>query len=532
MKITSRNAASFVVLVLMGMLTFGRAASSERGRLPQGGQHAAEKANLTPYIAGSLNCRGCHEHPENFPNQQLICRMTEYPVWSNRDRHQIAYEVLVKPDGRGQEIAKRLKIDLDARDNACVRCHGISVPEGVEPFQFAAERDGVTCVACHGAYQEWILEHQNPNNKKWRDLSRAQKERLKGMRDLWDPKTRVETCLSCHVGNPAERKILTHDMYAAGHPPLPSIEVATFSDQQPRHWQILREKDKSIRDRLSFKEGRLEQAELVAVGSLVALRRSLELLTSRPEGNAAPPPILDFARYDCTACHHDLVRSDGSSRQVRGLGSTPGRPLPPIWPQALVRVGLEAADPARADGWFKELQGKLRNFEAAMTERPFGNVEKAGSIACDIICWLDEPLELLDQMVQNQSGKSGRIVDQDTVLKMLHALGDRAAKQTPDYESARQMAWAFRTIYIEWSRKTNKPDKEILDVLNGLDQRLVLNLGPDPLGQRTPIIDSLSARLKAAGDYKPAEFAQDFQTLISRLPKGPQVPAQKPSGAD
>jgi hypothetical protein len=515
-KITSGSAALLGFLMFMGVLTLGWKASGEGKRLPEGGQPAPEKAVLTPNIVGSLNCSSCHGSPEKFPNQQLICRMTEYPIWRDQDRHQIAYEVLLEP--RGREIAKRLNIDLSAQDNACVRCHGVSIPQGVDQSQFVAKSDGVTCVACHGAFQEWIQEHQFPNNKKWRSLTRSQKEQLKGMRDLWDPRRRVETCFSCHIGNPSEGKILTHEMYAAGHPPLPSIEVATFSDQQPRHWQILREKDKAIRNDLGFKEGRLEHTELVAVDSLVALRASLKLLTSGSEGHAAAPPVLDFARYDCTACHHDLVQSDRSKRQARGSGHAPGRPVPPFWPQALVRIGLEAADPARAAAWFTELQSKLHNLETAMTERPFGNIEKAGPIACDIICWLEEPLDLLEQMVQNKPGNSGRIVDQDTALKMLRALGKHVAERVPDYESARQMAWAFQTIYREWSREPNQPKKEIVDILNRLDQSLVLTLGPGRAGKRTAIADSLADRLKVAANYNPGDFALDFKKLMAELP--------------
>ena len=68
------------------------------------------------------------------------------------------------------------------------------------------------------------------------------------MTDLWDPVTRGKKCVSCHIGNPdpEEEKVVTHAMYAAGHPPLPGIEVATFSDAQPRHWQYLREKKAEV----------------------------------------------------------------------------------------------------------------------------------------------------------------------------------------------------------------------------------------------------------------------------------------------
>ena len=62
------------------------------------------------------------------------------------------------------------------------------------------------------------------------------------MTDLWDPVRRAETCASCHVGNHDEGKVVTHAMYAAGHPPLPGFETATFGDLEPRHWQYLSEK--------------------------------------------------------------------------------------------------------------------------------------------------------------------------------------------------------------------------------------------------------------------------------------------------
>ena len=69
------------------------------------------------------------------------------------------------------------------------------------------------------------------------------------MTDLWDPVKRATKCASCHIGNPGEQKVVTHAMYAAGHPPLPGLETATFSDAMPRHWEYLREK-KNIDDQL------------------------------------------------------------------------------------------------------------------------------------------------------------------------------------------------------------------------------------------------------------------------------------------
>jgi hypothetical protein len=34
-----------------------------------------------------------------------------------------------------------------------------------------------------------------------------------------------ERCTSCHVGREADGRFVTHEMYAAGHPPLPPLEI-------------------------------------------------------------------------------------------------------------------------------------------------------------------------------------------------------------------------------------------------------------------------------------------------------------------
>ena len=57
-----------------------------------------------------------------------------------------------------------------------------------------------------------------------------------------------------------EKKVIAHAMYAAGSA-LPGFEPATFSELEPRHWQYLREKTQSQRDRLRpMDESNLEHA--------------------------------------------------------------------------------------------------------------------------------------------------------------------------------------------------------------------------------------------------------------------------------
>mgnify|MGYP001144876001 CR=1 FL=1 len=480
---------------------------------------ASDVAKPTPAVVGSANCAGCHQTPERYAGESLICRMVEYPIWKEKDRHQIAYQVLL--GDRSREMGKRLGIDVTDARNSCVRCHGVVPPSGVRPFQFEAKADGVTCIACHGGAEEWIAEHQFPNSPRWRNLTRADKQRLKGMRDLWDPRTRVETCFSCHIGNADENKVLTHAMYAAGHPPLPSIEVASFSEEQPRHWQYLREKPEAIQKHLGFNPNRLEQTELVAVSGLAALSATIRQLVDPPNsaGNESVESSgPDFARYDCAACHHELKVWDRSWRQAREEGHAPGRPAPPAWPRALVRLGLEAADPARAEGWFRGLSTRMEAFDAAMTARPFGDLDRARPIAEAVLKLLDEPLRALDDQTRVKPGQPGRVIDRAEALRLLRRIAPIADELVHDYESARQMAWAFRTIYHEVEPDASKRDPRIVAGLAALDRKLGLSLNAGKSAERRPILEMLGDRLKAMSNYEPAEFRKAIEGLTRALP--------------
>ena len=173
----------------------------------------------------------------------------------------------------------------------------------------------------------------------------AERERI-GLFDLRSPARQADQCLSCHIGNANEGKVVTHDMYAAGHPPLPSIEVATFSDLIPRHWWLLAEK--KIREgpqgRRATRTGEQERTRLALVGAAVApqdLDEAPGRRDPRPTGTAAVPGLdwPDYARFDCWSCHHDLKRE--SWRQARGFTGSPGRPPISEWPLAMVELGID-----------------------------------------------------------------------------------------------------------------------------------------------------------------------------------------------
>ena len=420
----------------------------------------------------------------------MICKMDEYQVWHESDRHEYAFHwpINVSPQRRdakdqrhengarflllagqrAQEIVDRLQIK-DLQKSACVNCHTLPVPKDIPADRFVPGTDGVTCVACHGAVQDWAPRHQAVNDPQWRKLTRKEKERDYGMVDLWNPVTHASKCLSCHIGNAAERKVITHEMYAAGHPALPGIEVAAFGDLEPRHWRYLREKPRSIQQFLGFDRRRMEQTELVVASAIVALRESMKLYVAGfqmggPSERAASG-WPDFARYDCYACHHELQAFGPSSRaDPTGESGAIGRPTIPNWSQVLVGLGVEAVDPKVAAGRLAHIKSLLRRFREALRAQPFGDRELASKVALEIVDWSNPVLTELEAMTEAHEGAADRVIDRKVAIGLLHRLCQIGRESALDYDAARQVAWAFRTIYRE---VVPTPSDRLPDALRG-----------------------------------------------------------------
>ena len=223
------------------------------------------------------------------------------------------------------------------------------------------------------------------------------------MTNLRDPVRRSELCASCHIGNYSQGKVITHAMYAAGHPPLPGFEPASFGQQQPRHWKYRRETlhapDLVNRKVNPSATDDLEQTQLVAAGGLVVLRESIRLFADQAGAAIANHEAVAWpalARFDCAACHHDL-QSGGSApwRQTRGFPGAPGRPASPAWPLALVPLALEAGDPSHAQDRTAQWNRNLDMFRTALAVQPFGEPDRiaaaarrwsAGQTTCSMIC--------------------------------------------------------------------------------------------------------------------------------------------------
>ncbi len=495
-----------MALLLIGALG-ACAVAVGQGTAPQAStsRRAAGDGKLTPFVYGARWCANCHAGSSEklaTPAESAgwICQMNEYLTFDAKDRHGLAFKALVGE--RGKRMGELLGTDVTKLD-ACVNCHGVAT-KGVDVQLYDRETDGVTCVACHGASAEWVEMHQRASGP-WRSLDRAQKESRYGMKDLWNPVRRAETCASCHIGNYEQGKVLTHAMYAAGHPPLPSLEVASYCDLEPRHWQTLREKTPERRARLGKVNAEpLEETRQVVLGGLVELRQSIKLLADqaehgRPGDLIAPWP--DFARFDCTACHHELSQGLGASpRQVRRIGGAPGRPTISDWSLALANLSSDStpATPFAPSGSGDE--SAVAELTRLLNHAPFGAPRAIVPVARKAVAALDRSLEAIERTT----------IDTAFAHKVLLRLCNQAAI-VPDHDSARQVAWAFRAIY----RERGEHNATILRELDALGTELALDLPPAKI--KRLIEPELAARLRIAGSFDARLYRTRFARIAAAL---------------
>jgi hypothetical protein len=479
-------------------------------------EQAKEKQGPQKLYFGMETCAGCHTEKPKGENKPLICRCNEIPTWEE-DKHKKAYAVLSEP--RAQQIGKILGKDVTQAEAGCVTCHGIDQTNKKLSGNLKLKDEGVTCTVCHGSYRDWVLKHgvNIPEERKaWRELSREQKEREFGMKDLWNPEKRAQWCATCHIGTSqdenGDRKIVTHEMYAAGHPPLPGFEPAIFSDEMPRHWHYYAEKakDKDVRElllQLKISNDSYERSKLVLVGGIVGLMEYMKLLVAQAEKPSQG--TLDFASYDCYACHHDLRVP--SWRQNRGYAGRPGRPQMRPWPLALARVAVRgvAKDADEANVLSADLAKNLRAVHEAFDVQPFGRLEEIRISGQKVVKYCQSMVEYFATFKLDSVRSEG----------LLRDLCASVEQELPDYDSARQIAWAFGEIYGELNPKPAN-DSKIREVLDKLRSELRLQL---PSGKERSITGELPSALEQLSNYDPDRtdppgFKQRMKQLANLLP--------------
>jgi Zn finger protein HypA/HybF involved in hydrogenase expression len=460
------------------------------------GQKAAEAAGLEHKYKGVESCAFCHIPAPLRPQVDGMKYYTfdEYVTWIQKDKHSMAYEVLGKSNSTSAQIARLLGIDPQT-DARCLSCHSLVcdaknyAPETAVKLQ----QGGVSCEACHGKSSEWSDKHKDPDQwRKKKDFSRQDRIRA-GMTDLRDPVQRADTCLSCHLGSMRDGKVVTHEMYAAGHPPVSGFEIETFLGSMPKHWDEAKKLPPEYEEQYGGKPEKEYASRMVALGGLVALRNYARLLCDEAQQRKAAIAAgsAELALYDCQACHHELAVP--SWRQQRGYrGQPPGRPRVRTWPLALARLRAAGAGEA-------VLTKDLDQLDSALGSRPFGDPDKVAAAAAALADKTQAAIDVL----------ASKPFDAKTAAAMFARLCQVGMEEVPDYESARQIGWALRVVYRDLAPPPGK-EAEAQKELKALAAELALDL---PQGKELAFNTSIALAIDAASRYKPEQFQQHLKQL-------------------
>src|ERR1700733_9226523 len=240
--------------------------------------------------AGS-NCHGATQRPRNS-----YVPGNEYLIWSTRDKHRNAYNVLLQD--RAIRMAHALGLPDAANQKMCLDCHADNVPANLRGRQYQVS-DGVECEACHGGASRWLGSH----------ISRATHAQniAAGLYPTPQPVARAEKCLSCHLGD--SQHFLDHRIYGAGHPRL-AFELDTFTAIQPAHFVV----DPNYVAR----NGRITDVQVWATGQAIALARRMEAVLDKRHAPRGLWP--EFSFFDCQSCHHEY----GTYARATTTGLAPG----------------------------------------------------------------------------------------------------------------------------------------------------------------------------------------------------------------
>ena len=338
---SSRYTVLGLLFSVMGVLTLlsfpGRGITQDAAKATRPSGASATQDDVG--FVGVETCQRCHSVGLDKPRVITLplgksklaaddgwVREDEYSTWVQRgdknsdswDKHSQAYAVLSLR--QAQQMAKIMGVDV-AHYPRCVACHsGFPLPNDVAQLDksFVQRYEvsyGITCEGCHGGAAQrrkpaggWLSPHWIPPSEAklktaWRYLSSKTKESDFGFVDVRSPVAKATLCVSCHVGDVSRGRILTHEMYAAGHPLLSGFEVETFSDQMPKHWRPISEKPPEVRKNYAnlardsfFKDDLKQPRPLIRtkglmVGSLVTLGASLKLTSALSDNKQTQNPL-------------------------------------------------------------------------------------------------------------------------------------------------------------------------------------------------------------------------------------------------
>jgi hypothetical protein len=448
-------------------------------------------------------CGICHFSPGNeFAQRDTdFCALAEVKLWLQNDRHAISRQ-RVEPLSRAEvdqqqadnvgnwigesnivsfEMCRKLNYDLKTdvgyakfRDN-CLTCHaGYDSTKALNASVFSRTdtyQPGITCNYCHQAYDNnnttWIDKHGGFSAKEeWRLLPPKQKEAA-GMRNLLDVQTQAQLCAECHIGDLAAGKFVTHEMYVAGHPPLPSFELQTFVSKMPPHWRSpgatykalekYSERERYFSINLPAHNGSLPrnfdnscwETRTMLLGAVKAAEQSTAMVAK----SAATQIWGDYALYDCAACHHELRLP--SARQQRQTAEVPGRPRLLEWPSVLLDVAIAIADTSG------EVEQAKNDLHLAVNQTPFGDPQQCSGKA-----------KALQNALKTVGENLCSVDIQPAMAKnVMKKLTQTSKDKLLDYHAARQVIWAIRVVDNELSVKNASLPAATRDAVAKLGQQ-------------------------------------------------------------
>jgi hypothetical protein len=264
-------------------------------------------------------------------------------------------------------------------------------------------------------------------------------------------------------------------MYAAGHPPLPPLDLMAYSREQPRHWGLasqmpylvsLAKKDqKKAFDTFHF---RGEDVESFVVRRFVestigTLRTTASLTKQLAEDAKTKNDGPDFAAFDCYSCHHDLKYP--SDRQARGYDGPPGRPQFRVASFALARIVVDDEELG------KQLDEARRQLAFSFGNRTYGDPDAIVKSVANLDKWCDAAMKKVEAV---------RYTPEES-KKLLARITAAAATETPrpvaDPELAQLLLWAATTLSLDREKDAKIP-ANIVQLREVLGKSVVTRLRP------------------------------------------------------
>jgi hypothetical protein len=533
---------------------------------------AAQKGNqpkppAAPELIGALSCKQCHneEKPEQNPLYKAtlgfeFVRLSENRVWGAHDLHSRAFENLkVDNNATARRMQEKLRHTRGkeyevTKDVACLACHASHTKLMSEepPAKWTVEsfspEDGVGCEMCHGHGSAYRDKHQVSRLAKggpagatrvvdWREWDPKAKQEW-GLVNLRDPLVATARCASCHVGNKDEGRFVTHEMFAAGHPPLPPLDLMAYAREQPRHWgwptemkyltDLAQADPKKAMDVFHFRGGESFGTRRFAESAIASLHATA-ISTGQLAASAKEDGGLDYAAFDCFSCHHELKYP--SERQARGYVGRPGRPLFRPAPFALARVVVEHAATMTKDEGLKQSATKLGAIELqladAFTRKSLGDPELIAKATKALAEWSQDTLAKLGKLNYDRKATHG-------LLTAVTKAATDAENPVADPEVAQVYSWAVETLVLELAPKPE--DATPPEVLTQMHEKLkgvvVTRLRPnapfyyeqlvggaaaaEPL---QPVDARIKSRMETYYGFRGATFLDVLGKLEMRFPK-------------